>query len=182
MEHTNNTVIKEYSPFWPKVSKFQKKVQPNVVLTAELSAYYVLATSFPFPLYMEMKRSFMLFPLVALFIAVWHFISWFHLRFCRLFLGKPLKYVFDSKQSSSRFFSLLCTFLMIKKLDFQSELSHSLKLRSAQHCPKEWKYYLCLVADMKGGQRIPFVISPISIISAVWMNFKTICSELFVLP
>lgn len=63
----------------------------------------VIATSFSYSLYMEMKRSFMLFPLVALFIAVCRFISWFHLRFCRLFWGKPLKCVSDSKQSSSRF-------------------------------------------------------------------------------
>lgn len=62
-----------------------------------------------------MKRSFMLFPLVALFIAVCRFISWFHLRFSRLFLGKPLKCVSDSKQSSSRFPSLLASSLMIIK-------------------------------------------------------------------
>lgn len=62
-----------------------------------------------------MKRSFMLFPLVALFIAVCRFISWFHLRFCRLFLGKPLKCVSDSKQSSSRFPSLLASSLMKTK-------------------------------------------------------------------
>lgn len=74
-----------------------------------------LIASFPFPLYMEMKRSFMLFPLVALFIAVWRFISWFHLRFRRLFLGKPLKCVSDSKQSSSCFLSPLAFSLMKKK-------------------------------------------------------------------
>lgn len=54
----------------------------------------ILLASFPFPLYMEMKRSFMLFPLVALFIAVWRFISWFHLRFRRLFLGEAFEMCF----------------------------------------------------------------------------------------
>ena len=105
-----------FSP-WPNVPKFQRKVQQTIVLTTELSIYEFLLLPFPFPLYMEMKRSFMLFPLVALFIAVRRFISWFHLRFRRLFLGKPLKCVSDSKQSFSRFLSLapVASSLMIKK-------------------------------------------------------------------
>lgn len=82
----------------------------------------VLIASFPFPLYMEMKRSFMLFPLVALFIAVWRFISWFHLRFRRLFLGKPLKCVSDSKQSSSRFLS---RFLSLFKVNWATTWSQN---------------------------------------------------------
>lgn len=56
-------------------------------------------------------------------------------------------------------------------LTLQSELSHPVKPKSIQYCPKEGK---CsgFVADMKGEQRILFIISLISIISAVWMNFK----------
>lgn len=160
---------------WPNVPKFQRKVQQTIVLTTELSVYTFSLLPFPFPLYMEMKRSFMLFPLVALFIAVWRFISWFHLRFRRLFLGKPLKCVSDSKQSFSRFLSLapVASSLMIKKpLDFQSELSHPLKLKSIQYSPKDGRCCSCFMANMKGEQRILFVISLISIISAVWMNFK----------
>lgn len=106
----------------------------------------VAASFFSYSLYMEMKRSFMLFPLVALFIAVCGFISWFHLRFCRLFLGKPLKCVSDSKQSSSRFPALLASSLMKTKeeekeegkksnnLRFQSETTQNLKLKSTQRC------------------------------------------------
>lgn len=110
--------------------KFQRKVQQTIVSTTELSVYTFLLLPFPFPLYMEMKRSFMLFPLVALFIALWRIISWFHLRFRRLFLGKPLKCVSDSKQSFSRFLPLapVAASLMIKKKKkhFQSELSCAL--------------------------------------------------------
>lgn len=107
IEHTVKTVNEKYIfSFWPHVWKFQSKVQQTIVLTTELSVHTFSSLPFPFPLYMEMKRSFMLFPLVALFIAVWRFISWFHLRFRRLFLGKPLKCVSDSKQSFSRFLSL----------------------------------------------------------------------------
>lgn len=160
---------------WPNAPKFQSKVQQTIVLTTELSVYTFSLLPFPFRLYMEMKRSFMLFPLVALFIAVWRFISWFHLRFRRLFLGKPLKCVSDSKQSFSRFLSLapVASSLMMKKpLDFQSELSDPLKPKSIQYCPKEGRCCSCFVADMKGEQRILFVISLISIISTVWMNFK----------
>lgn len=160
---------------WPNVPKFQSKVQQTIVLTTELSVYTLSLLPFPFPLYMEMKRSFMLFPLVALFIAVWRFISWFHLRFHRLFLGKPLKCVSDSKQSFSRFLSLapVASSLMIKNpRDFQSEFSYPLKPKSIQYCPKEGRCCSCFVADMKGEQRTLFVISLISFISAVWMNFK----------
>lgn len=123
----------------------------------------------------------MLFPLVALFITMWRFISWFHLRFRRLFFGggKPLKCVSDSKQSLSRFLSLapVAASLAIKKkkrenLDFQSELRNSLKPTSIQYCPKEGSCCSCSVADMKGELRIRFVITLISIITAVWMNFK----------
>ena len=80
-------------------------------------AYAHSRLPFPFPLYKEMKRSFMLFPLVALFIAAWRFISWFHLRFHRLVLGKPLKCVSDSKQSFSCFLSIapVASSLLIKK-------------------------------------------------------------------
>lgn len=91
---------------WPNILKFPWEVQQTGVLTTELRVYILSLLPFPFPLYMEMKRSFMLFPLVALFIAVWCFISWFHLRFRRLFLGKPLKCVSDSKQSFFVFLSL----------------------------------------------------------------------------
>lgn len=107
---------------------------------------------FPLPLYKEMKRSFMLFPLVALFIAVWRFISWFHLRFHRLVLGKPLKCVSDSKQSFSCFLSVatVASSLMIKKKkDFQSELSSSLKPKPIQCCPKEERCCPCCMSDMK---------------------------------
>lgn len=104
----------------------------------------VITTSFSHSLYMEMKRSFMLFPLVALFIAVCRFISWFHLRFCRLFWGKPLKCVSDSKQSSSRFPAQLASSpyenkrkrrKKTNKLRFQSETTQNLKLKSIQWCP-----------------------------------------------
>lgn len=106
---------------WPNGPNFQRKVRETIVLTTEQRIYTFALLPFPFLLYMEMKRSFMLFPLVALFIAVWRFISWFHLRFRRLFLGKPLKYVSDSKQSFSHFFSLapVASSLMINPpLDF----------------------------------------------------------------
>lgn len=139
---------------------------------------------FPFPLYKEMKRSFMLFPLVALFIAVWRFISWFHLRFHRLVLGKPLKCVSDSKQSFSCFLSVatVASSLMIKKnktkkTDFQSELSSSLKPKPIQCCPKEERYCPCYMSDMKEEHSILFVISLISIISAEWMNFKWLAAS-----
>lgn len=147
-------------------------------MTTEPSACTLSLLPFPSPLYMEMKRSFMLFPLVALFIAVWRFISWFHLRFRRLLLGKPLKCVSDSKQSffplslacSSR---LLCHDKKTKKtVDFQRELSYPLKPKSIQYCPKERRCCSCFMAHMKEEQRIICVISLISIISAVWMNFK----------
>lgn len=166
---------------WPKVPKFQRKVQQTLVVTTEPSTCTFTFTLLPFPspLYMEMKRSFMLFPLVALFIAVWRFISWFHLRFCRLLLGKPLKCVSDSKQS---FFplSLACSSRLLsqdkkktkKTVDFQSDLSYPLKPKSIQYCPKERRCCSCFMADMKGEQRIICVISLISIISVVWMNFK----------
>lgn len=161
---------------WPNVPKFQRKVQQTIVLTTELSVHTFSLLPFPFPLYMEMKRSFMLFPLVALFIAVWRFISWFHLRFHRLFLGKPLKCVSDSKQSFSRFLSLapVASSLMIKKTPeiFKANWSYPLKPKPIQYCPKEGRCCSCFVADMKGEQRTLFVISLISIISAVWMNFK----------
>lgn len=137
-----------------------------------------LIASFPFTLYMEMKRSFMLFPLVALFIAVWRFISWFHLRFRRLFLGKPLKCVSDSKQSPSRFLSPLAFSLMIKKK--QKKQSEIFKVKRdtlwsqslSGTVLRKGNAVLVPLADMKGEQRIVSVISLISIISAVWMNFK----------
>lgn len=154
------------------------KAKSNKLLYWQQSWAYTHSHRFlsPFPLYMEMKRSFMLFPLVALFIAVWRFISWFHLRFRRLFLGKPLKCVSDSKQSFSPL-SLTCSSRLLShdkppSQDFQSELSHTPKPKSIQYCPKEGRCCSCSLADMKGEQRILFVISLISIISAVWMNFK----------
>lgn len=72
--------------------------------------------------------------------------------------------------------SLTCSSRLLsyhkKPLDFQSELSYPVKPKSIQYCPKEGRCCSCFVADMKGEQRILFVISLISIISAVWMNFK----------
>lgn len=120
---------------WPNVPVFQRRVQQTLVLTTELSVHTFSLLPFPFPLYMEMKRSFMLFPLVALFIAVWRFISWFHLRFRRLLLGKPLKCASDSKQSFSRFLSLVpvASSLMIKnpsRLSKWTELHCEAKIRS----------------------------------------------------
>lgn len=127
---------------WPNVPQFQRKVQQTIVLTTEPSVYTFLLLPFPFPLYMEMKRSFMLFPLVALFIAVWRFISWFHLRFRRLLLGKPLKCVSDSKQSFSRILSLVpvASSLMIKKkkrFSKRTELPSEAKIYSILSLGKE---------------------------------------------
>lgn len=121
--------------------QFQSKVQQT--LTTELSVYIFSLLPFPFLLYKKMKRSFMLFPLVALFIAVWCFISRFHLRFCRLFLGEAFEMCFWL-QTILFPFSLNCSSRLLshdnkkkKTLDFQSELSYPLKPKSIQYCPKE---------------------------------------------
>lgn len=132
---------------------------------------------FQFPLCKEMKRSFMLFPLVALFITVWRFISWFHLRFFSLVLGKPLKCVSDSKQSFACFLSLspVTASLMCikkKKKDFQSGWAtlwsqdpFSTVLRNRDVVIVSWLTW-------KKRRSSFFVISLISIISPVWMNFR----------
>lgn len=132
-----------------------------------------------FSLYMEMKRSFMLFPLVALFIAVWRFINWFHLRFRRVLFGKAFEMWFWLQTILFPLSHLLYSRLLLcdkkkkkKSQDFQSGLSYPLKPNAFNSVLRKGDVVLVLWLTWKEEQRISFVISLISIISAVWMNFK----------
>lgn len=183
----NQSLIKTHFPLVGFIAKLQKHTSP---LDPKLQSYkggptnncnnYKTenASRHIFPRFLSIRRWKDLsccFLLLHYLLLCGTLLAGFILDFAVWFLGKPLKWVSDSKQSSACFLSIapVASSLMWKKKRLSKERAtlwsqnpFNTVLRNKDVVLVSWLTW------KKNGACFFWVISLISIISAVWMNFR----------